>query len=420
MVSETFVKKNYELAKERYAAIGVDTEHVLDALQKIKVSIHCWQGDDVLGFMNPGQELTGGISVSGNYPGRATTPSQLRADLDEALRLIPGKHKVNLHSIYVDTDEKVDLDSIEPRHYASWVQWAKEKGLGLDFNPTLFSHPMFESGFSLSSTDKNIRDFWIEHCKRCRKISAYFGEELGQQSVDNIWIPDGFKDNPIDKISPRERLMEALDEILKEKIDTNYTIEAVEGKLFGTGVESYTVGSHEFYMLYALTRDILWTIDAGHFHPTEDISDKFSSYLLFGKGLMLHVSRPVRWDSDHVVIMDDALIRIARSLVRDNLLDRTNIGLDFFDATINRVAAWVIGTRNTLKALLMAMLAPIDALKDAENQHNFTKRLALTEELKSYPFGAVWDYYCLKNNVPVGEDWIKEVDHFEKSILITR
>lgn len=420
MLKESFVTKHYKLAKERYAAVGVDTDKVLQDLQNIKISLHCWQGDDVAGFMHPGQALTGGISVSGNYPGKATNPTELRADLDEALSLIPGKHKVNLHAIYTDTDEKVDLDTIEPRHFSSWVQWAKEHGLGLDFNPTLFSHPMSESGFTLSSPDKTVRDFWIEHCKRSRKISEYFGKELGQQCVNNIWIPDGMKDNPIDKMAPRERLKEALDEILSEKIDQKYTIEAVEGKLFGTGVESYTVGSHEFYMLYALTHDLLWTIDAGHFHPTEDVSDKFSAYLLFGKGLMLHVSRPVRWDSDHVVIMNDELIRITRTLVRENLLDKVNIGLDFFDATINRIAAWVIGARNTLKAIMIGMLAPIDELKKAELEFDFTKRLALTEELKSFPIGAVWDYFCLKNNVPVGEDWLEEVRKYENRILPER
>lgn len=414
------ITKSYELAKEHYAEIGVDTEQALEALKKVKLSVHCWQGDDVLGYLFPDQNLTGGISVSGNYPGRAKTVDELQKDLSEALSVIPGKHKVQLHSIYADTEEKVDLNELEPRHFQSWVDWAKEKGIGLDMNGTFFSHPKSESGFTLASPDKEIRDFWIEVGKGSRKIAAYFGKELGQQSVNNFWIPDGYKDNPIDKLSPRLRLIDSLDEIMKEKIPEKYTIEAVEGKLFGTGVESYTVGSHEFYMAYALTRGKLWTIDAGHFHPTEDVSDKFSAFLPFGKGLMLHVSRPVRWDSDHVVILDDALIRIARSLVRDNELDKTNIGLDFFDATINRLAAWVVGSRSTLKALLLALLAPIDDLKKAELEGDYTKRLALTEELKSYPFGAVWDYYCQESGVPVGAEWLKEIRSYEKNVLVKR
>lgn len=414
------VTKAYELAKEKYAEIGVDTEKALDALKSIKLSVHCWQGDDVLGYLFPSQSLTGGISVSGNYPGRAKTVEQLQSDLHEALSVIPGKHKVQLHSIYADTDEKVDLDELEPRHFQSWVDWAKGEGAGLDMNGTFFSHPKSASGFTLASADKSIRDFWVEVGKRSRTIAAFFGKELGQQSINNFWIPDGYKDNPVDKLSPRLRLIDSLDHIMEEKIPEQYTIEAVEGKLFGTGVESYTAGSHEFYMAYALTRGKLWTIDAGHFHPTEDVSDKFSAFLPFGKGLMLHVSRPVRWDSDHVVILDDALIRIARSLVRDNELSKTNIGLDFFDATINRLAAWVVGSRATLKALLMAFLVPIDNLKKIEADGNYTKRLVLTEELKSYPFGAVWDYYCQKNDVPVGADWLKEIDRYEKDVLIKR
>jgi L-rhamnose isomerase len=414
------VTKAYELAKERYATIGVDTKQAIDALKKIKLSIHCWQGDDVLGFLFPNQALTGGISVSGSYPGRARTVGELQKDLHEALSLIPGKHKVQLHSIYADTNEKVDLNQLEPRHFQSWVDWAKQEGVGLDMNGTFFSHPKSASGFTLASSDPSIRDFWIEVGKGSRRIAEYFGQQLGQQSVNNFWIPDGYKDNPIDKLSPRLRLIDSLDQIMAEKIPEKYTIEAIEGKLFGTGVESYTVGSHEFYMAYALTRGKLWTIDAGHFHPTEDVSDKFSAFLPFGKGLMLHVSRPVRWDSDHVVILDDALIRITRSLVRDNELGKTNIGLDFFDATINRLAAWIVGARATLKALLMALLSPIDDLKKIELDGDYTKRLALTEELKSYPFGAVWDYYCETSDVPVGPDWLKDIRSYEKNVLLKR
>ena len=413
------IEEAYALAKQKYAAIGVDTDAVLEKLSQIKVSLQCWQGDDVLGFMFPDQALTGGISVSGNYPGKATTPAQLRADLDKALSLIPGNHKVNLHAIYVDTDEKIDLDQIEPKHYEKWVQWAKEKGLGLDFNPTCFSHPKSIDG-TLSSNDPETQAFWIEHVKRSRKVAAYFGEELNQTCVNNIWIPDGYKDNPIDKMSPRVRLRDALDQCLEEKFDDAYMLDAVEGKLFGIGAESFTTGSNDFYLSYALTRDILWTIDAGHFHPTEDVSDKFTAFLPFGKGLMLHVSRPIRWDSDHVVILDEATTRIGETLVRNDLLDKTFIGMDFFDATINRVAAMVIGARSTLKSLLLGMLSPIDTLKDAESTGDFTTRLAVTEEMKSYPFGAVWEFYCQQQNVPAGTEWLTEVKDYEQKILTER
>lgn len=413
------IEEAYALAKQKYAAIGVDTDAVLEKLSQIKVSLQCWQGDDVLGFMFPDQALTGGISVSGNYPGKATTPAQLRADLDKALSLIPGNHKVNLHAIYVDTDEKIDLDQIEPKHYEKWVQWAKEKGLGLDFNPTCFSHPKSTDG-TLSSNDPETQAFWIEHVKRSRKVAAYFGEELNQTCVNNIWIPDGYKDNPIDKMSPRVRLRDALDQCLEEKFDDAHMLDAVEGKLFGIGAESFTTGSNDFYLSYALTRDILWTIDAGHFHPTEDVSDKFTAFLPFGKGLMLHVSRPIRWDSDHVVILDEATTRIGETLVRNDLLDKTFIGMDFFDATINRVAAMVIGARSTLKSLLLGMLSPIDTLKDAESTGDFTTRLAVMEEMKSYPFGAVWEFYCQQQNVPAGTEWLTEVKDYEQKILTER
>lgn len=420
MRDEAKICQAYELAKEQYAQIGVDVESVLEKLQKVKVSMHCWQGDDVQGFQFPGQELTGGISVSGDYPGRARTPQELRQDLDVAFRLIPGKHKLNLHAIYTDTQETVDADEIEPRHYQPWVDWAKENGIGLDFNPTLFSHPKSASGFTLSSSDESIRQFWVEHTRRSRKISEYFGKETGILSVNNIWIPDGFKDNPIDRVSPRERLLQSLDEARREEVDSRYSVDAVEGKVFGVGAESYTVGTHEFYLAYALTRHLLWTIDSGHFHPTEDPADKFAAVAPFNQGLYLHVSRPVRWDSDHVVIMDDTLKRIAETIVNNDLLETTHIGLDFFDATINRVAAWVIGTRNTLKAMLLAMLSPIEQLKAAELEGDYTSRLALTEEYKSYPFGAVWDYYCYKNDVPVGEDWLEEVRQYERDVLSKR
>ncbi|MFK0521486.1 L-rhamnose isomerase [Paenibacillus illinoisensis] len=414
------VKQAYEAAKLLYAQHGIDTDEVLEKLAEIKVSVHCWQGDDVKGFLNQDGELTGGISVTGQYPGAATTPAELRADLEQAFSLIPGKHKVNLHAIYTDTDEKVELDQIEPKHYEKWVQWAKEQGLGLDFNPTCFSHEKSSDGFTLSHPDPEIRKFWIDHCKASRRIGAYFGEQLGQTCVTNVWVPDGFKDNPVDRMTPRKRLKDSLDEVFAEKLNRKHNLDAVESKLFGLGSEAYVVGSHEFYMGYGLQNDTLICLDAGHFHPTEVISNKLSSLALFTSGILLHVSRPMRWDSDHVVIMDDELLEIARELVRHDLLPTTHVGLDFFDASINRVAAWVVGTRNTIKALLRAMLEPVDALKTAELQGDYTVRLALTEEFKSYPFGAIWDYYCAQQGVPVREKWISEIKTYEEDVLLQR
>ena len=416
----TTITQRYEEAKKRYAEIGVDTDAVLEKLQDIKISMHCWQGDDVKGFLSPEGELTGGIMSTGNYPGAAHTPDQLRQDLEKAFSLIPGKHKLNLHAIYLDTDEAVDLDQIEPKHYEKWVAWAKEQGLGLDFNPTFFSHPMMKDGFTLAHPDKEVRDFWIEHGKRSRRVAEYFGKELGETCYNNFWVPDGFKDNPVDRLAPRKRLMESLDEIFSDQVDETYTQDAVESKLFGLGAEAYTVGSHEFYMGYGLTRGKMILLDAGHFHPTEVISNKLSSLALFSKGIMLHVSRPVRWDSDHVVIMDDELQDIAKELVRNDLLDKAVIGLDFFDATINRIAAWVIGTRNTQKALLKALLEPTKDLKEMENSFDFTSRLAYTEELKDFPYSDVWNYFCQQNGVPVGLEWLKEVQSYEEEVLKNR
>ncbi|TYP76372.1 L-rhamnose isomerase [Paenibacillus methanolicus] len=419
-MTEPAIQQAYEAAKALYAQHGIDTDEVLKKLETIKISMHCWQGDDVRGFLNRGQELTGGISVTGSYPGAARTPEELRADLEQAFALIPGKHKVNLHAIYADTDEQVELDKLEPKHYERWVAWAKEQGLGLDFNPTCFSHENSKDGFTLSHPDENIRRFWIDHCKASRQIGAYFGEQLGQTCVTNVWVPDGFKDNPVDRMSPRKRLKASLDEVFAEPIDPRYNLDAVESKLFGLGSEAYVVGSHEFYMGYGLQNDKLICLDAGHFHPTEVISNKLSSLALFTSGILLHVSRPMRWDSDHVVIMDDELLEIGRELVRHDLLGITHIGLDFFDASINRVAAWVVGTRNTIKALLRAMLEPVEALKQAELEGDYTTRLALTEEFKSYPFGAVWDYYCASKGVPVREQWIRQVKAYEQDVLVAR
>lgn len=417
---EAKLTASYQAAKELYAIHGIDTDKVLDRLAQVKVSMHCWQGDDVRGFLNRDQELTGGIAVTGNYPGAARTADELRQDLEKAFSLIPGKHKVNLHAIYADTDERVELDQLEPKHFANWVKWAKEHGLGLDFNPTCFSHEKSADGFTLSHPDPQIRQFWIDHCKASRKIGAYFGQELGQTCVTNVWVPDGFKDIPVDRLGPRRRLKESLDEIFAERLDPASHLDAVESKVFGIGSESYVVGSHEFYMGYGLQNNKLICLDAGHFHPTETISGKLSSLALFAEGILLHISRPVRWDSDHVVIMDDELLDIARELVRHDLLAKTHIGLDFFDASINRIAAWVIGMRNTLKALLRAMLEPTELLRQAELAKDYTTRLALLEEFKSYPYGAVWDYYCARQGVPVREAWLDEVKAYEQEVLSVR
>lgn len=413
------IEEKYLEAKEMYAQIGVDTDDVLKKLAEVKISMNVWQGDDIEGFLSD-DEVSGGITVTGNHPGKARSPKELRQDLEKAYSLIPGKHKLNLHAIYLDTDETVDLNEIEPKHFEKWVDWAKEQDLGLDFNPTFFSHPMYKDGFTLASPDQEVRDFWIEHGKRSRKIAAYFGKELGQVAVNNFWVPDGYKDNPIDRLEPRKRLMTALDEIFEEELDKAYTLDAVESKLFGIGAEAYTVGSHEFYMGYGLSRNKLVCLDAGHFHPTEVISNKLSSLSLFSEGILLHVSRPVRWDSDHVVVMDDELQEIGKELVRNDLLAITHIGLDFFDATINRVAAWAIGTRNTIKAILKAMLEPTEQLKEIELKGDFTSRLAITEELKDFPFADVWNYYCQQNNVPVGLEWLKEAQAYEEEVLLKR
>ncbi|WP_462409537.1 L-rhamnose isomerase [Neobacillus sp. Marseille-QA0830] len=415
------VKENYELAKQAYAKWGINVDEVLETLKKVPVSIHCWQGDDIGGFEVNQHELSGGIDVTGNYPGKATTPEQLRADLEKALSLIPGKHRVNLHAIYAETNgEVVERDQLEPKHFENWVNWAKENGLGLDFNPTLFSHPKASDGLTLSHPDEEIREFWINHCIVSRKIGEYFGKELGTPALTNIWIPDGYKDVPSDRLTPRKRLKESLDKIFAMDVDEKYNLDAVESKVFGIGSESYVVGSHEFYLNYAMKNDKLCLLDTGHYHPTETVSNKISSMLLFSEKLALHVSRPVRWDSDHVVILDDELKEIALEIVRNDALDRVIIGLDFFDASINRVAAWTIGTRNMIKALLSAMLVPNEQLKQLQEEGNFTERLALMEEFKTYPFGAVWDYYCEQMGVPVKESWLEEVKAYEQEVLLKR
>ncbi len=415
------IRQAYDLAAERYAESGVNTKKALEALNKIPLSMHCWQGDDVSGFENTGQTLSGGIQVTGAYPGKARTFDELKADIEMVFSLIPGKHRLNLHAFYLDNGgKKIDRDAIEPKHFTSWVDWAKKNCQGMDFNPSMFSHPMSDTGFTLSSSSKGIRDFWIEHCKRSRIIGAYFGKELGTPCVTNIWAIDGYKDIPIDRLAPRMRMMESLDDILSEKIDKKYNIDAVESKLFGIGSESYVVGSHEFCMGYAQSRDIALCLDAGHFHPTEVISNKISSASLYIDQLLLHVSRPVRWDSDHVVILSDELREIAHEIIRNDLLKRMHIGLDFFDGSINRIAAWTIGMRAMQKALLSSLLEPTKKLKALEDDGDYTSRLALLEEYKAYPFGAVWDYYCASNDVLVGTNWLDEVKNYEKNILSNR
>jgi len=420
MSNSKAIEQAYEPARQRYAELGVDTDQAIERLSKIPISLHCWQGDDVGGFENPDTGLDGGIAVTGSYPGKARTPDQLRADLDKTLSLIPGKHRLNLHAIYLDTDRKIERNALEPEHFTSWVQWAKANGMGMDFNGTYFSHPKADSGFTLSSADEGVRQFWIEHGICCRKIGAYMGKELGTPCVTNVWIPDGFKDIPIDRLGPRQRLADSLDQIFAEKLDPKVHLDAVESKLFGIGAESYTVGSHEFYLGYATSRQTLLCLDAGHYHPTEVISEKISSVLMFVPELLLHVSRPVRWDSDHVVILDDELRAITQQLVRNDFLSRTHIGLDFFDASINRIAAWVIGTRCMIKALLIALLEPTEKLRQAEAEGDFTSRLALLEEAKTLPYGAIWDYYCTKFDVPAGENWLADIKAYEKDVLAKR
>lgn len=418
---EKIILENYKIAKMMYETIGVDTDEVLERVKKIPVSMHCWQGDDVMGFEGAG-ELTGGIQTTGNYPGKARNGEELRCDMEKALSLIPGTHKVNIHASYAEFDgNKADRDQLTPAHFKKWVAWAKKNGIGLDFNETYFSHPKSESGLTLSSGDEEIRRFWVEHGKRCRKIGEYFGRELGQTCVTNLWIPDGYKDITVDKLGPRMRLKKSLDEVFAEKIDSAYNIDSVESKVFGIGSESYVVGSHEFYMGYAAQHDdVMLTLDAGHFHPTEMISGKISSIFTFKDKLLLHVSRPVRWDSDHVVIFDDELCAIMQELNRNDLFGKTYIALDFFDASINRIAAWVIGMRNTIKAMIFAMLEPVETLKKAEAEGDFTSRLALLEEYKSYPFSAVWNYYCQAMDVPVKESWLNEVRTYERDVLAKR
>lgn len=419
--SKDDVDNAYQRARERYGRLGVDTEAAIKKLSTVPVSVNCWQGDDVTGFEGASGISGGGIMATGNYPGRARSPQELRGDFEFASTLIPGTKRFNLHASYLDAPgEKVDRDQIEPRHFQSWIDWAKEQRIGLDFNGTFFSHPKADAGFTLSSKDPGVRSFWIEHGKRSRKISEAMGAALGTPATNNLWIPDGMKDLPADRLGHRQILIESLDEVFAEEISEEHSIDAVESKLFGIGSESYVVGSHEFYLAYAISRGKLLTMDAGHYHPTEGIADKISAILPFTDRLLLHVSRPVRWDSDHVVIMDDPTCAIAREIVHADALDRVYLAVDFFDASINRIGAWVIGLRSTLKALLSALLEPVDQLIELEEGGDLTGRLALYEELKSLPFGAVWDRFCSEQEAPVGVAWINEVKRYEREVLSGR
>lgn len=420
-MSDQQAEAAYGLAQERYAQLGVDTDRALETLAGVALSVHCWQGDDVGGFENTGEPLSGGIATTGNYPGKARTADELRCDLDQAYRLIPGRHRLNLHAMYAETHgQKVERNALEPRHFAAWEDWAKANGHGVDFNPSCFSHPLAAAGFTLASPDPGIRQFWIEHCIASRKIGEHFGRALGTPAVTNIWIPDGYKDTPVDRKTPRDRLKESLDKVLAEPLDPRHNLDAVEGKLFGLGSESYVVGSHEFYLGYAISRQVLLCLDAGHFHPTETIADKISAVLTYVPEILLHVSRGVRWDSDHVVTLTDDLQAIAHEIVRGDFLGRVHLGLDYFDASINRVAAWVIGARSTLRALLGALLEPQAQLAAMEAAGDFTGRLALLEETKALPAGAVWDYYCLKQAVPPGVQWMDEVRAYEQQVMPQR
>jgi L-rhamnose isomerase len=418
--SEVIVK-SYELAKDQYAGIGVDTEDVLRRLENVSISLHCWQTDDVTGFENPDATLSGGIQATGNYPGKARTIEEARADLEKVYSLLPGRHRLSLHAIYGDFRKgKAERDKIEPKHFETWVNWAKERGIGLDFNCTMFSHPNADSGFTLSHPDPAIRKFWIEHVQRCREISAYMGKELRTRCVHNIWIPDGSKDLTVNRFKHRSLLKESLDEILKKQIDPYLMRDAIEAKLFGIGLEAYTVGSHEFYLGYAVARKMMLCLDIGHFHPTEQVSDKVSAVFQFIDELLFHVTRPIRWDSDHVVTLNDEVRALFEEIVWAGKLDKVNVGLDFFDASINRIGAYVIGTRAAQKAILLALLSPVKKLTEYEEKRQNFERLALIEEAKSKPFGAVWDYFCQTHNVPVGEAYIAEIQKYEKDVLSKR
>ncbi len=409
----------YEIAKKYYADLGVDTEKAIEKLKDITVSVHCWQGDDVTGFDSK-EALSGGIQTTGNYPGKATTPEQLMADIDKAFSLIPGKKKLNLHACYAifENGEFADRDALKPSHFAKWVEFAKARNMGIDFNPTLFSHPMVKDNLTLSSPDENVRKFWIEHCRRCVEISEYFANETGIPCVMNIWIPDGYKDIPADRLAPRKRFKDALDEILDMPYDKSKVYVTLESKVFGIGLEAYTVGSAEFALSYADYKGITPLMDNGHYHPTEMVSDKISSMLLFHEKIALHITRPMRWDSDHVVLFDDETKEIAKEIVRNDALDRVFIATDYFDASINRISAWITGVRNVKKALLFALLEPNSKMMALQEANEMTELMVLQEEMKTAPFGAIWNEYLARENTSVS--YIDEVKKYEKEVLVNR
>ena len=419
MNRKELTERAYAIAREQYAHAGIDTDRAIADMDNVVLSLHCWQADDVGGFETPDASLSGGgIQATGNYPGKATTIEQMRLDLEKVLSLLPGKYRLNLHALYGDFKGKfVDRDAIEPEHFQSWIDWCKKMGIGMDFNPSFFSHPKAQSGFTLSSKDDAIRKFWVEHLKKCRKISAEIGRQLGTPCVMNTWIPDGSKDVPVDRQGHRVLLKQSLDEALSVEYPKEHMKDAIESKLFGIGAESMTVGSQEFYLGYAIKNNRLICLDNGHFHPTEQVGDKISACLLFVDELLLHLTRPVRWDSDHVVTLNEDVQLIASEIIRNNLLSRVNIGLDFFDASINRIGAYVVGSRAVKKAFLYALLEPVKQLKEMEEQGQYFERLAVMEEMKTRPFGAVWDYYCLKSEVPVADDYITEIQEYERRVL---
>ena len=412
----------YELARARYAQIGVDTDAAIEKLKTIPVSLHCWQGDDVTGFDHDGP-LTGGIQTTGNYPGKAKTPKQLMADMDKAMSLCPGKKKLNLHACYAifEPGEFVDRDKIEPKHFKKWVDFAKERGMGIDFNPTFFSHPMVKNGLTLTSPDEEVRKFWVNHGKACIRISEYFAKETGIPCVMNIWIGDGFKDVPADRMGPRMRYKQSIEEILSEPFDKNLVKPCVESKVFGIGVESYTAGSAEFTLSFAAMHDgVLPLMDNGHYHPTELVSDKIPALLCFFPEIALHITRGVRWDSDHVLLFDDETREMAKEIVRCNALDRVYMALDYFDASINRISAWTVGIRSWQKALLMAMVTPNAELKALQDEANFTKLMVMQEEMKTLPFGDIWAEYCKECGVAADTSWYDEIMKYEKDVLSKR
>ena len=421
-MDKEIIRKSYQLAKEQYAELGVDTEKVLQQMDDLVISLHCWQTDDVGGFEKEGAELGGGgIQATGNYPGKAKTIAQMRDDLDKVMSLLPGKQRLSLHAIYGEFGGKlVDRDKIEVKHFQGWIDWAKKRKIGLDFNCTCFSHPLADDGFTLSSKNPRIRKFWVEHNRRCREIAAEMGKQLGTPSVHNIWIPDGSKDTPVDRMGLRRLLKKSLDEIFSIKYPKKYLKDSIESKLFGIGSEAMVVGSHDFYMGYAVQNNTMITLDNGHFHPTEQVGDKISSILLYIDEILLHLTRGVRWDSDHVLTFNDELLMIAQEIVRAKLLGRVNIGLDFFDASLNRIGAYVIGTRSAQMAFMYAMLEPYQTLLKFEEKGKTFERLSWLELMKTKPFGAVWDYYCLKSKVPAGQDYIQEIVKYETEVLSKR